>query len=75
MGKVSSIELLIYFGLALLLFLYAVNLIIKNERGLKLFLWLIFAFSVPFFASLIYIIRFYLQVKPKREKTATINKL
>jgi len=69
MGKVSSIELLIFFGLALLLFLYAIYLIIKNEQGIKLFLWLIGALSIPYIAPLIYIINYH----SRRKRSALGN--
>lgn len=47
---------LIYF----ILMIYSLYLILKNEKSLFVFTWLLFVLFIPFFGGIIYISKYYL---------------
>jgi hypothetical protein len=54
----------------LLITIYAIVLILKNEKKLELFLWLLIIFFIPILGSIIYILKHKLNSKNLKLKSA-----
>jgi|GEM_PF-4503124 len=59
LGIIGPSMLVVLFTLYVLTTLYSLFLIVKNEKSLHLFLWILFVLLVPIVGSVVYIFNYF----------------
>jgi len=59
-NAIGPYQIIVLSLLYFILMIYSLYLILKNETSLFVFAWLLFVLFIPFFGSVIYISKYYL---------------
>lgn len=65
LGIIYPIQIIIAGIIYLLITIFAIYLILKNEKSTLIFLWLLFIIFVPIIGAAIYILKFMINKKPQ----------
>jgi hypothetical protein len=60
LNVIGPYQIILFSVIYFLLIIYSLYLILKNETNLFAFAWLLFVIFIPFFGSIIYISKYYL---------------
>lgn len=64
--NIGSVEATILIAIPVLLILYSLYLIIKNETGIPRILWILFVVFVPLIATLIYLATYFISNRGRK---------